>query len=411
MPARYRDLLLGALEAGIEAARGAESLIRGLPTAPARRTLVLGAGKAAAEMAAVVDRHLAGAVEGLVVTREGHGVVPPPSRIEVVEAAHPVPDARAFEAAEELLRRAASATEEDQVVFLISGGGSSLLSSPIEGVTRAEKQDLHRQLVRSGIPVQDINCVRRHLSRVKGGRLAHAARRAGLHTFVISDVVGDNPADVASGPTLAQAHAPDRAVEILHRAQVSLPLHVMAAMRRQEPVEPVPHPVEVIASATDALDAMQVFLQERGWSTVRVGDALEGDAQGTGAAHAQLVKRHLTRREPLALLSGGELTVTVRNPKGRGGPNLEYLGGLMLGLGELGAVEALAADSDGVDGTEDNAGGYLAPGMYSAVRDVAPGLLERNLSYDLFERVEGLVVTGPTRTNVNDLRVILVNGR
>ena len=362
-------------------------------------------------MATVADRVLVGEVTGLVVTRDGHQPPQLPSRIEVMIAGHPVPDERSFSAADRVLSLAASAGSDDRVVVLISGGGSALLASPIEGLSAQDKMQVHRQLVLAGASIQEINLVRRHLSSIKGGRLAVVAAPAPLLTYVISDVVGDDPAVVASGPTIAQPYEPSRVREVLNRYGISRCADVVAALGRTRPVLSVEHPIEIVASATDALDALESYLVKRGWRTLRLGDQIEGDAATVGANHAQVALRLQSEcSRPLAIVSGGELTVSVRHEDGRGGPNLEYLGALMMALQGASGIEALACDSDGIDGTEGNAGGFFDPPMFlEAERMGASQLLARNRSYDLFDALNGLVMTGPTGTNVNDIRVILVS--
>ena len=285
------------------------------------------------------------------------------------------------------------------------------MSSPIEGVTAQEKADLHRRLVLAGAPIEEINLVRTHLSSVKGGRLAAAARPAELLTYIISDVVGDDPAVVASGPTIAAPHEPSRVREVLRRYGIPLSPNVDAALQKSQPVTPIAHPVEVVATASDALDAVETYLSNQGWSTLRLGDRIEGEAAVVGADHARLALRLQAEcQRPVAVVSGGELTVTVRHDDGCGGPNLEYLGALMMSLKGAAGIEAMACDSDGIDGSEDNAGGILHPRMYLEARRLnGTELLAKNRSYALFQALDGLVMTGATGTNVNDIRVILVS--
>lgn len=383
-----------------------------LPNAPpAGRNLVLGAGKAAAEMAAVAFEHLPGRTEGLVVTRYGHGAQSPTGDIEVVEAGHPVPDQRSVEAAERMLDMASSATADDRVLFMMSGGGSALLCAPIDGVSPARKQDVTRFLLHSGAPIDEINCVRKHLSRVKGGGLAQAAGAADLLTFAISDVVGDALSDIASGPSIPFDRDPDVAIGMLAKYGYGDIDAVADAMRQAEPIAAREHPAKVVATAKTALDAIARELDTGGWTVVRVGDELEGDAAQVGRDHAALAKRYVAEGGRYALLSGGELTVHVNNRAGRGGPSLEYLASLMIALDGEPRVEAIACDSDGIDGSEDNAGGYVSPTSLARAEGLqidAREHLEHNDTYTLFEKLGDLIVTGPTRTNVNDIRVILI---
>lgn len=405
-----RDELFAIFKAGVDAASAAAAMTAQLPvTPPQGRTIVLGCGKAAGAMAEVAAAHLPGAVTGCVVTRFGHGARWPTGAIEVIEASHPVPDAASLAAGRRIRDLAATARAGDRVVFLISGGGSSLLVDPIPGLTLETKAAINAHLVKSGVPIADINCVRRHLSQVKGGRLAAAAAAAAgdMHTYVISDVVGDDPAVVASGPSIASPFEAERALSIL--AQSGLPVDEdLAAMIRAAAPPPVPlHPVHIIANARTALEAASSQALAQGWTVIRIGDDLHGDAAATGRAHAALALRHAAAGARCLLVSGGELTVTVRNREGRGGPNLEYLTGMMAALPEGAPVAALACDSDGIDGSEDNAGGFFDAATRASATACDAALMA-NRTYDLFESIGGVIITGPTRTNVNDIRLIAV---
>ncbi len=381
-------------------------------TPPKGRNIVLGAGKAAAEMAAVASECLAGKTRGLVVTRYGHGALSSTGKIEVVEASHPVPDTQSLEAGVRMLRLAASATADDRVLFMISGGGSALLCAPIDGVSFARKQEITRFLLRSGASIREINCVRKQLSRIKGGGLAHAAAHAELLTFAISDVVGDDLSDIASGPSVPFRRNAEQAIGILEKYGYEDIGDVADAMRSAAQIEVPPHPAIVIATASIALTAIAREAEVAGWTPVLLGDDVEGQASEVGRSHANLALEYQARGGRFALISGGELTVKVTNPCGHGGPNLEYLAGLMLGLDGAPGIEAIACDSDGIDGSGDNAGGYICPTSIARARrrgiDPRESLL-RNDTYACFEPLGDLVVTGPTRTNVNDIRVILVS--
>ena len=405
-----RDELFAIFKAGVDAASAAVAMTAQLPvTPPQGRTIVLGCGKAAGAMAEVAAAHLPGAVTGCVVTRFGHGARWPTGAIEVIEASHPVPDAASLAAGRRIRDLAATARAGDRVVFLISGGGSSLLVDPIPGLTLETKAAINAHLVKSGVPIADINCVRRHLSQVKGGRLAAAAAAAAgdMHTYVLSDVVGDDPAVVASGPSIASPFEAERALSIL--AQSGLPVDEdLAAMIRAAAPPPVPlHPVHIIANARTALEAASSQALAQGWTVIRIGDDLHGDAAATGRAHAALALRHAAAGARCLLVSGGELTVTVRNREGCGGPNLEYLTGMMAALPEGAPVAALACDSDGIDGSEDNAGGFFDAATRASATACDAALMA-NRTYDLFESIGGVIITGPTRTNVNDIRLIAV---
>ncbi|MCE0734389.1 glycerate kinase [Halomonas sp. G15] len=403
-----------------------DSLLPGeLPPPPAGRTLVVGAGKAAAAMAATLERawqaHQPEApLEGLVVTRYGHGIEEheaPCERIEVLEASHPMPDGLSEEAARRMLEAVAPLGEEDLVIALISGGGSALMSLPAPGITLAEKQALNRELLRCGAPIREINTVRRHLSAIKGGRLAAAAHPAQVLTWVISDVPGDDPTLVASGPTLPDASTPADALAILERHGIAIP---DAVRRHLEGAGEAPAPddqgfardrARVLARAADALEAARVATATRGIEVRVLGDDLEGEARELGRAQAHLaLSSQAGLSRPLLLLSGGETSVTVRGD-GRGGRNVEYLLGLFEALQGAPGIHALAIDTDGIDGSEDNAGALIADADWARARQqgLDPAtFLSRNDAYTFFQALERLIVTGPTRTNVNDFRAILI---
>ncbi len=420
-----REFLVTLLRAAIDAAAPARCLPPHLPPPPRGRTLVIGAGKAAAAMARAVEEHWDGPLAGLVITRYGHGV--PCRRVEVVEAAHPLPDAAGIAAAQRLLGLLRDLGPDDLVLALISGGGSALLCLPAPGVTLEDKQRLTRALLRSGAAIGEINCVRKHLSAIKGGRLALAAAPAAVVTLLISDVPGDDPAVIASGPTAADASSSAEALAILDRYRIPVPAAVRAWLRRPEsetskPGDPrlagVQH--RLIATPRLALAAAAASARAAGVEPLILGDALEGEARALGREHAQLALARLRdgdaadarRARPRLLLSGGETTVTVRG-SGRGGRNAEYLLALALALGGAPGIWALAADTDGIDGTEDNAGAIVTPATLAraAARGMDPAeLLAANDAWGLFAALGDLVVTGPTRTNVNDFRAILVGG-
>lgn len=406
-----RELLTDYFLHGVAAASPRLTLPAALPDAPPRgRTIVIGCGKAAAEMALVASEGLAGPVTGCVVTRHGHNVARPPAAIEVIEARHPVPDGLSLDAGRRLLALAAAAGPDDRVIFLISGGGSSLLCAPAAGLTFERKQAITDWLVRSGAGIEDINLVRRHLSRIKGGRLAAVAGASGadLLTCVISDVAGDDPALIASGPSIGASFEPDAAIAILARTGWDVTPDLAAAIHANRPPAVPQHPVRMLATNADALAAISTRAGQEGWNVVDLGKDLAGHAAETGRSHAAIAREYCARPGRHLLLSGGELTVLRANVDGCGGPNLEYLTGLLGALSPADRIEAVAGDSDGIDGTEDNAGGYISATW--ADPHAAAQALQTNRSYDLFERLGGLIKTGPTRTNVNDIRMIAVEG-
>jgi len=360
-------------------------------------------------MAEIAAAELPGAVTGCVVTRYGHGARGDTGGITVIEASHPVPDASSLAAGERIRQMAGRARRGDRVVFLVSGGGSALLCDPIPGVFLPQKARITNHLVKSGAPIDQINLVRRHLSQVKGGRLAAAAAAAAddMHSFLISDVAGDDPAAIASGPSVPCPFEPERALAVLAEYGWPVDAALAAAIKGWHGATAPAHPVQVIANGRTALEAIDRAATAAGWTVVRVDDELTGDAAETGQRHAFLALRYAARPGRYLLLSGGELTVRVRANDGRGGPNLEYLAGLMAALPPTAPVAALACDSDGIDGSEDNAGGYF-DGDHRASAADCDTALAANRSYDLFAGFGGLIITGPSRTNVNDIRMIAV---
>lgn len=386
-----------------------------LPPPPRGRTIVVGAGKAAAAMAKAVEDHWPGALSGLVITRYGHGV--PCRFIDVVEAGHPVPDAAGLAAARRMLRLVQGLGPDDLVLALISGGGSSLFALPAPGITLDDKQSVTRALLVSGAPISEINCVRKHLSAVKGGRLALAAQPAAVVSLIISDVPGDDPATVASGPTTPDPTTREQAIAILGKYAIAVPPAVRSWL--ESPASETPksgHPAfakaqsHIVASAKDALAAAAGVAQAAGLSVVDLGDAVEGEAREVARAHALLARQALREGRASVLISGGETTVTVKG-KGRGGRNSEYLLALALALEGAAGISAIACDTDGIDGTETNAGALIGPDTLARAR--AHGAdggasLATNDAYGFFQSLGDLVETGPTRTNVNDFRAILI---
>jgi hydroxypyruvate reductase len=417
-----RALLLRMFEAAIGAAQPALCVPPALPAPPKGRLIVIGAGKASAEMARAVERNWPGPLSGLVVTRYGYAV--PCERIEIVEAAHPVPDAAGMQAARRMLDRVQGLCADDMVLCLISGGGSSLLPLPLEGISLEDKQLVNQALLASGASIGEMNCVRRHLSAIKGGRLAAACHPARVVTLLISDVPGDDPCDIASGPTVGDASTCADALDIIRRYAITLPEHVLEVLRsgRGESVKPgdprlAGSEVRMIATPQMALEAAAKVAMQAGVTPCILGDSIEGEARDVGKVMAGIALQAARRGQPLAppcvLLSGGETTVTVRG-RGRGGRNVEFLLACAIALrGEQG-IHGLAGDTDGVDGQEEIAGAWLAPDTLA--RAWAHGLrpsdsLDNNDGHGFFQALGDSVVTGPTLTNVNDFRALLVMRR
>ncbi|MBP2228789.1 hydroxypyruvate reductase [Azospirillum agricola] len=414
------DTLLHALfQAALGAVVADTRLPAALPEPPKGRTVVIGAGKAAAAMAKVVENHWPGPLTGLVVTRYDHDL--PTERIEVVQASHPVPDAAGEDAAKRILAMVQGLTADDLVLCLISGGGSALLALPAPGVSLDDKRAVAKALLKSGADIAEMNCVRKHLSAIKGGRLAAAAHPARVVSLLVSDVPGDDPSVIASGPTVPDPTSFADARAILAKYGITPPPGVAAHLERGEDETPKPGDprlagavTSIIATPQDALDAAAAVARERGYAPVVLGD-LEGEARDVAKVHAgiarQIARHGQPAPAPAVLLSGGETTVTVRG-SGRGGRNVEFLLALAVALDGHPGIHAAAFDTDGIDGTEDNAGALLRPDTLA--RAAALGLdakahLANNDGYGFFQALGDLVVTGPTRTNVNDFRVIVVD--
>ncbi len=387
-----------------------------LPPKPRGRTIVLGAGKASARMAAAFEKAWAaagGTCEGLVVTRYGHAV--PTRSVEIVEAAHPVPDEAGLKAAGRILELARSAAPDDLVVCLISGGASALLSLPAEGITFADKQALNRALLKSGAPIGEMNLVRKSLSAIKGGRLAAAVKPAPIVTYLISDVPGDDPSSIGSGPTIPERIDPQTALSILRKYNIDVPAHVVKAIEANAvDGASAGGEVHMLATPKMALDAAAAKARELGLTPLILGDAIEGEAREAGRVMAGIARSAMMHGEPVkapcVLLSGGETTVTVRG-SGRGGRNAEFLLALALELRDVPKISAIACDTDGIDGSEDNAGAWFDVAMFDNARAKGIDLdahLANNDGYSAFAALDRLVVTGPTLTNVNDFRCILI---
>ena len=415
-----RELLQQMFAAAIAAAQPALCIPRSVPALPKGRLIVIGAGKASAAMARAVEDSLPSArLEGLVVTRYGYSVQC--RHIEIIEAAHPVPDQAGLIASQRMLDRVSNLTEDDLVLCLISGGGSSLLSLPAHGITLEDKQQVNRELLKSGAAISEMNCVRRHLSAIKGGRLAVACSPARVVNLIISDVPGDDPVNIASGPTVADASTCSDALAILHRYAISVPDHVTALLTsgEGESIKPcdarLPEiTTQLIATPQMALEAAVLVANRRGIACHILSDAIEGEARDVGkvlgSIALQMKKRGLPFKPPCVLLSGGETTVTVKG-NGRGGRNVEFLLSLALSLRGEPGVYALAGDTDGVDGSEEIAGAYLAPDSLARAEALgisAAASLENNDGHGFFGALGDAVVTGPTLTNVNDFRAIYI---
>lgn len=414
-----KSFLISIFDAAVAAADPEKTIRDHLPAKPKGRTIVIGAGKGSAQMAAAFEKVWDGTIEGLVVTRYGYGAKC--ERIEIIEAAHPVPDAAGLEASRRLLEKVQGLTADDLVVALISGGGSALLPSPAAGLTLADEIAVNEALLASGAPIAAMNTIRKHLSTIKGGRLAAAAWPAKVVSLVVSDIPGDNPALVASGPTVPDVGSRENALASISAYGMKLPDAVMAHI--QSPAADGPDPgdqrfarneVHLIASAGVSLEAAAVEARRQGIEAVILSDAIEGEAREVGGVHAAIAREVATRnrpfQKPVLILSGGETTVTLR-AKGKGGRNSEFLLAFAIGINGIEGIHALAADTDGIDGSEDNAGAFADGSTVSRMRAMgvdAKAMLAGNNAWTAFNAIGDLFVPGPTGTNVNDLRAILV---
>ncbi|TGT84055.1 MULTISPECIES: glycerate kinase [unclassified Mesorhizobium] len=416
--------LTSIFNAAVAAADPERTIRDHLPARPRGRTIVIGAGKGSAQMAAAFEKVWDGLIEGLVVTRYGYGARC--ERIEIIEAAHPVPDAAGLEASRRLLEKVQGLTADDLVVALISGGGSALLPSPAAGLTLADEIAVNEALLASGAPIAAMNTIRKHLSAIKGGRLAAAAWPAKVVSLVVSDIPGDNPALVASGPTVPDTGSREDALASISAYGMKLPDAVMAHI--QSPGADAPGPddqrfarneVHLIASAGVSLEAAAAEARRQGIEAVILSDAIEGEAREVGGVHAAIAREVATRNRPFSkpvlILSGGETTVTLRAPidgiRGKGGRNSEFLLSFAIGINGAEGIHALAADTDGIDGSENNAGAFADGSTVSRMRAAgvdAKAMLAGNNAWTAFNAVGDLFVPGPTGTNVNDLRAILV---
>ncbi|MER8591910.1 glycerate kinase [Mesorhizobium sp. M1182] len=414
-----KSFLISIFNAAVAAADPQRTIKDHLPARPKGRTIVIGAGKGSAQMAAAFEKVWDRPIEGLVVTRYGYGAAC--RRIEIIEAAHPVPDAAGLEASRRLLEKVQGLTADDLVVALISGGGSALLPSPAEGLTLADEIAVNEALLASGAPIAAMNTIRKHVSTIKGGRLAAAAYPAKVVSLVVSDIPGDNPALVASGPTVPDSGSREDALASIAAYDMKLPASVMAHINSPAADAPrVDDPrfsrneVHLIASAGVSLEAAAAEARYQGIEAVILSDSIEGEAREVGGVHAAIAREVATRNRPFAkpvlILSGGETTVTLR-AKGKGGRNSEFLLAFAIGISGLAGVHALAADTDGIDGSEDNAGAFADGSTVSRMHKAgidAKAMLAGNNAWTAFNAVDDLFVPGPTGTNVNDLRAILI---
>jgi len=413
-------LFTSLFSAAVSAADPRLVIRKHLPERPKGRTIVIGAGKGSAQMAQAFEEAWDGPLEGVVVTRYGYGA--PCRRIEVLEAAHPVPDEAGLAASQRLFSAVSGLTADDLVVALVSGGGSALLPSPPEGMTLADEIAVNEALLASGAPISAMNTVRKHLSTIKGGRLALAAHPGRVVSLVVSDIPGDNPAFVASGPTVPDGATRQDARDIVAAWKLDLPAAALrhletAAADAPRPEDPrfAANAVEVIASAAVSLEAAAQAAREQGIEAVILSDSIEGEARDIAGMHAAMAREIATRdrpfNKPVLLLSGGETTVTIRGKGGKGGRNSEFQLALALGIDGVPGIHAFAADTDGIDGSEDNAGAFAD--HTSAARMRAAGVdpraaLARNDAWTAFDAVGDLFAPGPTGTNVNDLRAVLI---
>lgn len=413
-----RAFLTGLFDAAVLAADAKAALRHHMPAKPKGRTVVVGAGKGAAQLAAAFEELWQGPVEGVVVTRYGYGCAT--KSIRVMEAAHPVPDAGGMAATAALFDAVTGLGPDDLVVALVCGGGSALLPCPPHGLTLADEQALNEVLLASGAPIGAMNAVRKHASRIKGGRLAAAAHPARVVSLIVSDVPGDDPAQVASGPTVPDDVTLADARALIAARGIVLPVRVLDALAeapRPDDAVFVGNEVHVIASARISLEAAARAAEAAGVPAMILSDAIEGEADVIGQMHAAIARevwRHARPfKPPVVILSGGETTVSLRHPNGRGGRNTAFLLGFAQAIDGVSGITALAADTDGIDGSEDNAGAFADGSTAAAMR--AAGIdpanaMRRHDAWGAFCAVDGLFITGPTGTNVNDFRAILIEG-
>lgn len=414
------DVLRKLFDAATDAALPQKCVPAFLPDAPKGRTIVIGAGKAAAAMARAVEDHWHGSLEGLVVTRYGHGV--PTKHIEVIEASHPVPDQAGVDASKRILAAVQGLSADDLVLCLISGGGSSLLSLPALGIALKDKQALTSALLRSGATIVEMNCVRKHLSAIKGGRLAMACHPARVVSLIISDVPGDDLSSIASGATVPDPSTYAQAREVLKKYSIT-PTAAIAQLLDDEPDE-TPKPGDprfanienvLIATPQKSLEAAAKVAAAAGYTPMILSDRIEGESRDIAEMHGAIARQVLAHGQPLkgpaVVLSGGETTVTIRTQGGRGGRNAEFMLAMAVSLGGQTGIYGIACDTDGIDGSEDNAGAMIGPDTLARAEALgmnAKTYLANNDAYSFFEGLNDLVMSGPTLTNVNDFRAIII---
>ena len=414
MIGNQKKFLAACFDTAVKAVQPSECIAKFIPDPPQGRTVVIGAGKASAAMARSFEQYFEGPLTGTVVTRHGYNVEC--EFINVIQASHPIPDETGVTAAKIILEEVKNLTEDDLVVCLISGGGSSLLTLPASNLTIVEKQLINKKLLLCGATVSEINTVRKHISRIKGGQLALACLPASVLTLAISDVVGDDPSVIASGPTVADLSTCEQALQILKKYEITEPKSILKYLRLKRKVEPNLAPkaldkfrFEMIANSRMALEVSANFAKMSGITPIILNEGLQGEAKKVGYEHANEVKKYLNAK-PCLLLSGGELTVNVTGT-GKGGPNMEFLLALALGLTGRSDVSAIACDTDGIDGFSEYAGAFITPETLFSAQKVGLNpdfMLANNDSYNFFKELDSLVETGPTYTNVNDFRAILI---
>lgn len=413
------ELLKAMFQAGVDAALPSLCVPPHLPDRPAGRTVIIGAGKASGAMAKALEDSWSGALDGVVVTRYGYRL--PTERLEVVEAAHPVPDAAGRDAAQRVFKAVQGLTEDDLVVALISGGGSALLAAPAAGISLEDKQAVNKALLASGATISEMNTVRKHLSAIKGGRLAQAAYPAKVVALMISDVPGDDASIIASGPTVPDPSTNADAIAIVEKYRIDLPANVRRVL---ETIDETPKPGDkcfdrvenvMIATPQASLEAAAAVARKAGITPVILGDSIEGESRDVGLVHAGIARQCAMRGQPAeppcVLISGGETTVTIKSPGGKGGPNTDFLLSMAIALDGAPNIYALAGDTDGVDGSEDNAGALVYPDTLKRAEAVgisAKAHQAKNDPYTFFQGIGDLLETGPTMTNVNDLRLVLI---